>query len=218
MTSTYDPKITALLCIDFYNDFLSVGGKLWPWVKDIAEEVNLLDNLRTDRGYRPRGGGQGLSRSASSLGAGRLCGLEVSVSLPARGGRAAGLCERHVGRDVPQRLPGAAGRHRCNRALGIERFSERLVRLRPVLVAQLEAGPLRVARIAHPDLAVRMQPPPRVAGTAVQRARWRRRVSAALQLGWMPPFPAGDVNKARVEQMQRVQHAREPLEYGPDRP
>jgi hypothetical protein len=47
MTSTYDPKITAVLCIDFYNDFLSAGGKLWPWVKDIAEEVNLLDNLRT---------------------------------------------------------------------------------------------------------------------------------------------------------------------------
>ena len=47
MTTTYDPKITALLCIDFYNDFLSEGGKLWPWVKDIAEEVNLLDNLRT---------------------------------------------------------------------------------------------------------------------------------------------------------------------------
>ena len=47
MTTTYDPKITALLCIDFYNDFLSEGGKLWPWVKGIAEEVNLLDNLRT---------------------------------------------------------------------------------------------------------------------------------------------------------------------------
>lgn len=47
MTRTYDPKITALLCIDFYNDFLSEGGKLWPWVKDIANEVGLLDNLRT---------------------------------------------------------------------------------------------------------------------------------------------------------------------------
>jgi len=28
------------------NDFLSEGSKLWPWA-DIAEEVNLLDNLRT---------------------------------------------------------------------------------------------------------------------------------------------------------------------------
>ena len=46
MTTTYDPATTALLCIDFYNDFLSEGGKLWPWVKDVAEEVNLLNNLR----------------------------------------------------------------------------------------------------------------------------------------------------------------------------
>jgi nicotinamidase-related amidase len=45
-TPTYEPEITALLCIDFYNDFLSEGGKLWPGVKDIAEQVNLLDNLR----------------------------------------------------------------------------------------------------------------------------------------------------------------------------
>jgi nicotinamidase-related amidase len=46
-TDTYDLKTTALLCIDFYNDFLSEKGKLWPWVKDMAEEVNLLDNFRT---------------------------------------------------------------------------------------------------------------------------------------------------------------------------
>jgi nicotinamidase-related amidase len=46
-TDTYDAKTTALLCIDFYNDFLSEDGKLWPWVKDMAKEVNLLDNLHT---------------------------------------------------------------------------------------------------------------------------------------------------------------------------
>ena len=46
-TDTYDRKTTALLCIDFYNDFLSEAGKLWPWVKDMAKEVNLLDNFRT---------------------------------------------------------------------------------------------------------------------------------------------------------------------------
>src|SRR5713101_154024 len=44
--ATYEPNITAVLCVDPYNDFLSEGGKLWPWVKDIAHEVNLLDNLR----------------------------------------------------------------------------------------------------------------------------------------------------------------------------
>jgi len=43
----YDPETTAILCIDFYNDFLSVNGKLWPWVKDMAEQNGLLDNLRT---------------------------------------------------------------------------------------------------------------------------------------------------------------------------
>ena len=46
MTS-YDPKITALLCVDLYNDFLSEGGKLFPWVKDIARENNMHENLRT---------------------------------------------------------------------------------------------------------------------------------------------------------------------------
>lgn len=36
MTNTYDPKITALLCIDFYNDFLSVGRKLWPRLSECS--------------------------------------------------------------------------------------------------------------------------------------------------------------------------------------
>ena len=43
----YDPRKTALLFVDPYNDFLSEGGKVWPLIKPIAEEVNLLDNLRT---------------------------------------------------------------------------------------------------------------------------------------------------------------------------
>lgn len=46
MMTAYEPQITALLCIDFYNDFLSDGGKIWPEVKETAEEVGLLDNLR----------------------------------------------------------------------------------------------------------------------------------------------------------------------------
>jgi hypothetical protein len=45
MTPTYDPKTTAVLLVDPYNDFLSEGGKLWPLAKPIAEEVGLLDNL-----------------------------------------------------------------------------------------------------------------------------------------------------------------------------
>ena len=43
--ATYEPNITAVLCVDHYNDFLSESGKLWPLVKDVAQEVNLLDNL-----------------------------------------------------------------------------------------------------------------------------------------------------------------------------
>jgi nicotinamidase-related amidase len=42
---SYDPSTTALLLVDPYNDFLSEGGKLWPRVKTIAEEVKLLDHL-----------------------------------------------------------------------------------------------------------------------------------------------------------------------------
>jgi nicotinamidase-related amidase len=42
----YDKSSTALLFVDPYNDFLSEGGKIWPRVKAVAEEVSLLDNLR----------------------------------------------------------------------------------------------------------------------------------------------------------------------------
>jgi nicotinamidase-related amidase len=45
-TAHYDPRKTALLFVDPYNDFLSEGGKVWPAIKPIAEEVNLLENLR----------------------------------------------------------------------------------------------------------------------------------------------------------------------------
>jgi nicotinamidase-related amidase len=43
---TYDPATTAILLVDPYNDFLSEGGKVWPRVKAIAEEVGTLDHLR----------------------------------------------------------------------------------------------------------------------------------------------------------------------------
>jgi nicotinamidase-related amidase len=46
----YDARSTALLFVDPYNDFLSDGGKVWPFVKDVAEEVGLLDNLRLING------------------------------------------------------------------------------------------------------------------------------------------------------------------------
>lgn len=43
---TYSVQSTALLFVDPYNDFLSEGGKVWPFIKQIAEEVGLLENLR----------------------------------------------------------------------------------------------------------------------------------------------------------------------------
>ena len=43
---TYDPARTALLFVDPYNDFLSDGGKLWPMLKQVVEQVGLIDNLK----------------------------------------------------------------------------------------------------------------------------------------------------------------------------
>ncbi len=42
----YQPVSTAVLFVDPYNDFLSEGGLLWPRLKEVANEVGLLDNLR----------------------------------------------------------------------------------------------------------------------------------------------------------------------------
>ena len=42
----YHRESTALLVVDPYNDFLSEGGLLWPQLKEVAEEVGLLDNMR----------------------------------------------------------------------------------------------------------------------------------------------------------------------------
>ncbi|PIA66962.1 cysteine hydrolase [Ectopseudomonas toyotomiensis] len=43
----YSPERTALLLVDPYNDFLSDGGKLFPMLRSVADDVHLLDNLRT---------------------------------------------------------------------------------------------------------------------------------------------------------------------------
>ncbi|MCY1017166.1 cysteine hydrolase [Pyxidicoccus sp. MSG2] len=46
MTSIYSSRDTALIFIDPYNDFLAEGGKMWPFVQEVAKRVGLLDNLR----------------------------------------------------------------------------------------------------------------------------------------------------------------------------
>jgi nicotinamidase-related amidase len=44
---TYEKQSTALLFVDPYNDFLSEGGRIWPRVKAVAEEIGLIDNLKS---------------------------------------------------------------------------------------------------------------------------------------------------------------------------
>lgn len=52
----YPRERTALLFVDPYNDFLSEGGKIYPHVKAVADEVGLLDNLRrVDQAVRAAG-------------------------------------------------------------------------------------------------------------------------------------------------------------------
>jgi nicotinamidase-related amidase len=52
----YPLERTAYLLVDPYNDFLSEGGKSWPKLKAVADEVGLLDNLRElDRTVRAAG-------------------------------------------------------------------------------------------------------------------------------------------------------------------
>jgi nicotinamidase-related amidase len=47
MPETYDLSRTVVLLVDHYNDFLSEGGKIWPAVKPVAEQVGLLGNMRS---------------------------------------------------------------------------------------------------------------------------------------------------------------------------
>jgi len=46
-TKDYIIEKTGLLLVDPYNDFLAPTGKLWPKAKEVAEEVNLLSNLKS---------------------------------------------------------------------------------------------------------------------------------------------------------------------------
>ncbi|MFL4909570.1 isochorismatase family cysteine hydrolase [Streptomyces sp. MMS24-I2-30] len=47
MSRTYEPRRTAVLLVDPYNDFLSEGGKLWPRLEQMAQEVRLLEHLHS---------------------------------------------------------------------------------------------------------------------------------------------------------------------------
>jgi nicotinamidase-related amidase len=41
----YDKKITALLVVDPYNDFISEGGKIWPRIRTVAEANNCVPHM-----------------------------------------------------------------------------------------------------------------------------------------------------------------------------
>jgi len=43
---TYDKRITGLLVIDPYNDFISEGGKLWDRLKPVAEANDCIPNMQ----------------------------------------------------------------------------------------------------------------------------------------------------------------------------
>jgi nicotinamidase-related amidase len=52
----YPAGRTAYLLVDPYNDFLSPGGKVWPWIEGVAEDVGLLEHLEAlDRAVRAAG-------------------------------------------------------------------------------------------------------------------------------------------------------------------
>jgi nicotinamidase-related amidase len=44
-TPTYDKRITALLVVDPYNDFISEGGKIWPRIRAVAEANNCVPHM-----------------------------------------------------------------------------------------------------------------------------------------------------------------------------
>lgn len=46
MNAKYSKDVTGLLLIDPYNDFIAEQGKMWSYVKAVAEEVGTLSNMK----------------------------------------------------------------------------------------------------------------------------------------------------------------------------
>ena len=51
---------TALLILDPYNDFLSPEGKIWPYLRDVAERLEVFGQRARDR--LTDGGQRGITR------------------------------------------------------------------------------------------------------------------------------------------------------------
>ena len=43
---TYQPEKTAIIVVDPFNDFLSEGGKLFPYTKETVQDANLIENVK----------------------------------------------------------------------------------------------------------------------------------------------------------------------------
>jgi nicotinamidase-related amidase len=104
---TYHPATTALLLVDPYNDFLSEGGKLWPRVKTIAEQVKMLDHLRVlvkvarDKGIKVYFVPHHRWEPGDYVKWDHPTPYQLA-------GRAAELRQGDMGRHIPRRLPAAA--------------------------------------------------------------------------------------------------------------
>ena len=46
MNFEYKKDKTAIILVDPYNEVLSEGGKVWPRLKEVAESVNLHENIK----------------------------------------------------------------------------------------------------------------------------------------------------------------------------
>lgn len=43
---SFEPQKTAVILVDPFNDFLSEGGKLWPFTKETVEGTGIVNNLK----------------------------------------------------------------------------------------------------------------------------------------------------------------------------
>src|SRR5262245_11327930 len=100
----YRQDATAVLLVDPYNDFLSEGGLLWPRLKEVAEEVGLLDNLRAIQAAARAGGTRIFIVPHRQVGRGRLRELAARQSHSAEHHEAPFVREGNVGRRAPCRF------------------------------------------------------------------------------------------------------------------
>jgi hypothetical protein len=120
---THNKEVTALLVIDPYNDFISVGGKIWNRIRAVAEANDCIPHM------------------LQILNAARESGLHVFYALHHRyrpgdyetwkyvapvqkAAWVSNVRRRDVGRRDTRRVRAVAGRHRGPRALVFQRLCQ----------------------------------------------------------------------------------------------